>query len=299
MRVLLKNRTLQTIASANFFTTLGVSLFNIILLTYAKDFPDPHWFVSIVSIVTVIPYVFGGLTGRLADQTRRKTNWLISTKLIQAGLYLVLALIINRRTASIFYTVVAINFISDLLGRYGGNILTIVIQDRVAPDDRQQVMGINTSVSTIIEPLGQTLGVLIIAWWQNYALAGVVNALTFILAAVCLLVGRSAIRTTPQVAVQPRHDRVWLVIQRVMMTTTGMGAVSYLGILMILNVATMSSDAILNLMFIDLAPRMHVSYSAVILMVNVVFVAGSVLGGITKNTWFDRFSLFQLLLAAI
>ena len=149
MRVLLKNRTLQTIASANFFTTLGVSLFNIILLTYAKDFHDPHWFVSIVSIVTVVPYVFGGLTGRLADQTRRKTNWLISTKFIQAGLYLVLALIINRRTASIFYTVVAINFISDLLGRYGGNILTIVIQDRVAPDDRQQVMGINTSVSTL------------------------------------------------------------------------------------------------------------------------------------------------------
>lgn len=299
MRVLLKNRTLQTIASANFFTTLGVSLFNIILLTYAKDFHDPHWFVSIVSIVTVVPYVFGGLTGRLADQTRRKTNWLISTKFIQAGLYLVLALIINQRTASIFYTVVAINFISDLLVRYGGNILTIVIQDRVAPDDRQQVMGINTSVSTIIEPLGQTLGVLIIAWWQNYALAVVVNALTFILAAVCLLVGRSAIRTTPKVAVQPRHGRVWPVIQRVMVTTTGMGAVSYLGILMILNVATMSSDAILNLMFIDLAPRMHVSYSAAILMVNVIFVAGSVLGGITKNTCFDRFSLFQLLLAAI
>ena len=33
MLTLLKNRTLQTIASANFFMTLGVSLFNIILLT--------------------------------------------------------------------------------------------------------------------------------------------------------------------------------------------------------------------------------------------------------------------------
>ena len=63
MLTLLKNRTLQTIASANFFTTLGVSLFNIILLTYAKNFPNPHWFVAIVSVVTVVPYVFGGLTG--------------------------------------------------------------------------------------------------------------------------------------------------------------------------------------------------------------------------------------------
>ena len=136
MLTLLKNRTLQTIASANFFTTLGVSLFNIILLTYAKNFPNPHWFVAIVSVVTVVPYVFGGLTGRLADQTRRKTNWLIGTKVVQAGLYLVLAQVITQQTVVVFYVVVAINFISDLLGRYGGSILTIVIQDRIDPDDR-------------------------------------------------------------------------------------------------------------------------------------------------------------------
>ena len=178
-------------------------------------------------------------------------------------------------------------------------MLTIVIQDRVGSADRQQVMGLNTSVSTIVEPLGQTLGVLIIAQWHDYALAGIVNAVTFIVAASCLWMGRSAIQSTPKVAVQARHASVWPVIQRVMVTTTGMGAVSYLGILMILNVATMGCDAILNLMFIDLAPRMPVSYSVAILMVNVVFVAGSVLGGITKNTWFDRLSLFQLLLAAI
>ena len=299
MLAILRNRTLQTIASANFFTTLGVSLFNIILLTYANGFPNPHWFVSVVSVVTVVPYVFGGLTGRLADQTRRKTNWMIGTKVVQAGLYLVLAQVINQQTVVIFYVVVAINLISDLLGRYGGSMLTIVIQDRVGSADRQQVMGLNTSVSTIVEPLGQTLGVLIIAQWHDYALAGIVNAVTFIVAASCLWMGRSAIQSTPKVAVQARHASVWPVIQRVMVTTTGMGAVSYLGILMILNVATMSSDAILNLMFIDLAPRMPVSYSVAILMVNVVFVAGSVLGGITKNTWFDRLSLFQLLLAAI
>ena len=246
-----------------------------------------------------MPYVFGGLTGRLADQTRRKTNWLIGTKAVQAGLYLVLAQVITQQTVVVFYVVVAINFISDLLGRYGGSILTIVIQDRIGPDDRQQVMGLNASVSTLVEPLGQTLGVLIIAQWHDYALAGIVNAMTFIGAASCLLAGRSAIQSTPKVAGRSRHIEAWPVIQRVMLTTTRMGAVSYLGILTILNVATMSIDAILNLMFIDLASRMPVSYSVAILMVNVVFVTGSVLGGITKNTWFDRLSLFQLLLAAI
>lgn len=85
-----------------------------------------------------MPYVFGGLTGRLADQTHRKTNWLIGTKVVQAGLYLVLAQVITKQTVVVFYVVVAINFISDLLGRYGGSILTIAIQDRIGPDDRQQ-----------------------------------------------------------------------------------------------------------------------------------------------------------------
>lgn len=71
-----------------------------------------------------------------------------------------------------------------------------------------------------------------------------------------------------------------------------MGVVSYLGILMILNVVMMSIDVILNLMFIDLVFCMFVSYLVVILMVNVVFVIGSVLGGIIKNIWFDWFLLF-------
>ncbi len=299
MLQLLRNRTLQTILSANFFTTLGVSLFNIILLTYAKGFSNPHWFVSVVSVATVVPYVFGGLTGRFADQTQKKTNWLISTKLVQAGLYLILARIINQETAWVFYVVVVINFVSDVLGRYGGNLLTIVIQARIAPASRQQVMGVNSSVGTLIEPLGQTLGVLIIAQSHNYALAGIINALTFILAAGCLLIGRTTIKTTETMVTSPQQLPVWPVIQRVMRNVTGMDAVSYLANLMILNVATMSLDAILNLKFISLAPQLHVSYSVAILLVNIVLIAGNVLGGVTKTTWFDRCSLYQLLLVAI
>lgn len=299
MVTVLKNRTLQVLASANLFATLGVSIFNIILLTYAKSFAQPYWFVSIVSVATVMPYVTGAVTGRLADQTRCKNNWLIGSKLIQAGLYLVLAKIINQHTVIIFVVIILINLVSDIIGRYGGNLLTIVIQNRVSATERQQTLGFNQSVSTIVEPLGQTLGVLIIAQSHNYALAGIINALAFLCSAGCLFIGRQSITTNELAVPQSASKGVWSVIQRLMTTTTGMGAVSYLGILMILNVATMSLDAVLNLIFIDLAPHLHLSYATAILLVNIVFVVGSVLGGITKNTWFDHISLFQLLLLAI
>jgi len=299
MVTVVKNRTLQVLASANFFATLGVSIFNIILLTYAKSFDHPHWFVSIVSVATVMPYVTGVITGRLADQTQRKINWLIGSKVVQAGLYLVLAKLIDRHTAVIFAVVIFSNISSDIIGRYGGNLLTIVIQSRVPATQRQQTLGFNQSVSTIVEPLGQTLGVLIIAQSHNYALAGVINALTFLCSAGCLLIGHRAVELEEAVTSQPVGKRVWPTIQRLMVTTTGMGAISYLGILMILNVATMSLDAVLNLLFIDLAPHLHLSYATAILLVNIVFVMGSVLGGITKNTRFDHMGLFHLLLLAI
>lgn len=299
MLKILKNQTLQTIASANFFATLGVSIFNIILLTYAKSFSNSHWFVSIVSVVTVVPAVFGGITGRVADQTGKKTKWLISTKFIQAGLYLVLAQIINQRTVFVFYIIVVINLLSDIIGNYAGNLLTIVIQDRVLVEDRQQVMGINTSVSTIMEPIGQALGVIIIAQSRNYALAGVINAVTFILSAGCLIMGHHAILATKKVASKSVTKGVWQVIRKVMIKTTGMDAINYLGIIMVLNSVSVGLDAILNLLFIDLAPTLNIDYSFAILLVNIVYVVGSVLGGVTKNTWIDHLDLFQLLLVTL
>lgn len=55
----LKNKTAALLLSADFFETIGTSIYNIILLTYAKSFIHPKLFVSIVSISMIIPGVFG------------------------------------------------------------------------------------------------------------------------------------------------------------------------------------------------------------------------------------------------
>lgn len=299
MLKIIKNKTLQTIVSANLFATLGVSIFNIILLTYAKSFFTSHLFVSIVSIALIIPSIFGGMTGKMADQTQQKTNWLILTKIIQVILYLFLAQIINHKIVFVFYLVVGINLISDIIGNYGGNLLTIIIQDRIEDRSRQQTMGLNSAISTLVEPLGQSVGVFVITQTHNYSLAGLINALTFLVSAICLIVGRRSIATTTRVKPKRTANGLWPIIQKLMLQTTGMGAISYLGIVMVLNIVVVSFDAILNLLFIDLAPVLKINYAVAILTINITYVVGSVWGSVTKKTWIDRLNLFQLLLVTL
>jgi len=296
MLTILKNHTLQTLASANCFATLGMSLFNIILLTYAKGFVQPKLFVSIVSIATIAPYALNIIMGDLADRTTAKATWLIGTKLGQALLYFRLALIINQQTVLSFTIVVTLNVLATLLGNYGGSLFNVIVQKRLVAADRQQAFGINQSVGTLMAPVGQSLGVLIIAVTHNYALAGVINGVTFLLAAACLFIGYPTIMTSVAASKQPSLNTIWHLAKRAIEQTTQLPAISFLGIIMLLNILAMSVDTVLNLYFITAAPKFGLSYATAILLTNLVFVVGSVLGGVSRRTWLDQLNFSQLTL---
>ena len=155
----LKNRSVEVLSLANIFETLGVSIFNIVLLTYAKTYANPAIMVSVVSIATVVPGTLGFVIGFLADHVVHKDRMLVLTKVIQAGLYLVLALVIDARTLVVFTVVVAINLVSDCLGFLSSSLRLPVIRERVARDDRQQVLGLNQSIASLLQPVGQSIGV--------------------------------------------------------------------------------------------------------------------------------------------
>lgn len=296
MLTILKNHTLQTLASANCFATLGMSLFNIILLTYAKGYVQPKLFVSIVSIATVSPYALNIIMGDLADRTPAKAPWLIGTKIAQALLYFGLALVINQQTIFSFAVVVSLNVLATLLGNYGGSLFNVIVQKRLAAADRQQAFGINQSVGTLMAPVGQSLGVLIIATTHNYALAGVINGITFLVAAACLLIGYPTIMTRVATIKQPSLTTIWQLAKNAIEQATQLPAVSFLGIIMLLNILAMSVDTVLNLYFITAAPKFGLPYATAILLTNLVFVLGSVLGGVSRHTWLDQLSFPKLTL---
>jgi len=296
MLTTLKNHTLQTLASANCFATVGMSLFNIILLTYAKGFVQPKLFVSIVSIATVSPYALNVVMGNLADRTTAKAPWLIGSKFAQALVYFGLSLIINQQTVVTFAIVVTLNIIATLLGNYGSSLFNVIIQNRISATDRQQVFGFNQSVGTIMAPVGQSIGVFIIAATHNYALAGVINGCSFLAAAISLLIGYRTIVTIVPATTQPSLATIWQLAKGALQRATQLPATSFLGIIMLLNILAMSIDTVLNLYFITAAPKFGLHYATAILITNLIFMTGSVLGGISSHTWLDHFSFRQLTL---
>ncbi|WP_125762373.1 MFS transporter [Levilactobacillus mulengensis] len=198
MRNILKNRAVLTLSTANIAETIGVSLFNIILLMYAKQMAQPTLMVSIVSISVIIPGTLGILTGRLADFSRNKARALIYAKLVQSGLYVLLGCVITRKTLWVFGVVIAVDIISHCLGQYSSSLRLPIIKEKVPKGERQQVLGLNQSIASLLQPVGQSLGITVIALSHDYAIAAFINAGTFLVAALILKLdqNRLVVKTT-------------------------------------------------------------------------------------------------------
>lgn len=287
MKVFL-NKSVLTLTSANIMETIGISIFNIILLTYAKNFSNPN---LAVSIAMVIPGILGFIAGRLEDKSIKKSNYLIVSKLVQAVLYLILALIINQHNYFIFLAIVGINVFSDFLGLYSSNLRMPIIKDKVATDSTQQVLGLNQSITTFLQPVGQAFGIMIIGVTENYVLAGIINALTFLITAFILYVGRNNIDTQNKKLNENQTEQSESIIKRTMnilSESAGLDIFHLLSSLVIVNAIGSSIDGIINLFLIDHPNLSIFPFAVEILLINVVFVLGTFLGSIMKTKIVDQ-----------
>lgn len=154
MLSLRRNRAFLVLTGTDFFETIGMSLFNIILLTHAKGFAHADLMVSLVSIGAVLPGVFGIVMGPLADRVHRKRNWLVATKFVQAALYVLLAELINDRQISVLIIIIMINLGSDVLGLFSTSLRMPIIQNKVPVVQREQAVGINQGIATLMQMVG-------------------------------------------------------------------------------------------------------------------------------------------------
>lgn len=300
---ILRNRTVMTLTTADIAETLGISIFNIILLTYAKTFSNPNIMVSIVSVATVLPGTLGYLSGRMADTSKNKSRALILSKLVQAFMYLVLSSIITQKTAYIFLIVVAINIASDFLSIYSSDLRLPIIKEKVEDESRQQVLGLTQSVTTLLQPIGQTVGVVIIETTHDYALAGLINAITFLVAAVILFFGRKSIATAEMVVQEvEKKEKGPSILKRVLKIlgeSAGINVTRLLITLVIFNAVGASFDAIVNLFLLDHENISPFPFSVEILIVNLLFVFGMVLGSLLQLKIVDALSVKATMMIAM
>lgn len=192
MHIFLTNRQFRTLALSSFLSRIGSVLFNFVFLIYAQTLPFATQALSLVAVANMVPNFFMIPNGYLADHTHpnKRMPALLGLRLMQGLMYVVLALIIgNTASYVVFWGLLLINVGSDLIADYtGGLVLHYERHFLKNRDEYQEAMGFITGVGSTISIVFQAIGAsLIVLLNHNYALFGLINAVSFVAAAGVLL----------------------------------------------------------------------------------------------------------------
>lgn len=296
---ILKNKTAMLLLSAAFFETIGTSIYNIVLLTYAKTFVHPKLFISIVSISMFIPGLFGFILGKFSDQTRRKSMSFTSMKFCQFLLYIFLAIVILKKNIATFVITILINIISDCIGQYCGSLRASIIQNRIDDEDRRSTLGLSSVISTLVVPLGQSLGVIILKITRAYYLAAIANALSFLISGLITLGGQKLIhyysdsnKISTNSHLEVDKDKVKAAIYK----TTALSFLNFMVCFGLINSVGASIDSVINLYFVSYPHATPFSFSVSLVILNTFNIIGSILGNIINISWLSRKSIKTLLI---
>lgn len=296
----LKDKTAVLLLSAVFFETIGTSIYNIILLTYAKSFIHPKLFVSIVSISMIIPGVFGFIFGKLSDQTKRKSMNFTLMKFCQFLLYMLLAVVIVKKNTIVFAITILINVVSDCIGQYCGSLRASIIQNRIDEENQRSTLGLGSVISSLVVPLGQSLGVIILKITKAYYLAAIVNALSFLISGLITLFGQKLIYyySNPSKATNnTSHSKINMnEIKEAIYKTTTLPFLSFMICFGLINAVGASIDSIISLFFISYPHATPFSFSVSLVIVNTFFIVGSILGNIIDISWLKNKSIITILI---
>lgn len=168
---------------SNLISDLGDTLYSFALMNYVLLVPEKQAAIALVSISESLPIVFSVFLGYWADRTQQKVLAIISSQLFRFLFYLGAGFLLQFNPALILViSLVAINFFSDLAGKYE-NSLFLPIQVQLLPEaDREQVLATSQGVASSAAILFQAMGAILVTWISFSQLA-FLNAGTFLLAA--------------------------------------------------------------------------------------------------------------------
>lgn len=295
---ILKNKTAALLLSADFFETIGTSIYNIILLTYAKSFVHPKLFVSVVSISMIVPGIFGFILGKLSDQTRRKSMSFTSMKFCQFLLYMLLAVIILKKNIITFIITILINMTSSCIGQYCDALRATIIQKRIDKKERKSTLGLSTAISSLVVPFGQSIGVVILKVTKAYYLAAIANALSFLISGLITLFGQKLIyycsSSNPKITkrVKINMDK----IKEAVYKSTTLSFLNFMICFGILNAVAVGLNSAVNLFFVSYPRSTPFSFSVSLVIINTFGLIGSILGNTTDFSWLKNKNVKTILI---
>ena len=191
MNLLRKNKTFASLLSSSIFSMLGTSLFNIVFLIYASSMPHPKMMISLAELCLLLPIIFAAYTGFLADRTKNKANFMIRASWIQAVLFFLLIFLMMEKNWISFWSIAGVKILTDLITSYKSGLRAPILQNNLSAEEIQPAFGQIQGLSSIIEIIGQPLGVTILALsHQSFSLVVLINGILYLLSGFFLLILR-------------------------------------------------------------------------------------------------------------
>ncbi|WP_353990865.1 MFS transporter [Lacticaseibacillus paracasei] len=298
MHEYLTNRGYRAILNASLLSGIGDSLYNIVFIIYAATMPFKSLAVTLAAMATSVPTMLSLLTGSLADRTHAKTRHMVATRLGQMLLFLSLAvMILLPASFPLFLSLLLINIVSDSLGQYG-NGLTLPLLHRLIPaKELNTALSFQSATSSTVQLVFQGLGAsLIVLLNHNYALFGLLNALTFLLAAMTLVFRKKQLKQAEPPVTTGKSQPVIGSIRAVLKFLAG-NQFLFVVILfaMLVNTLGSSVDGLMNITLVQEPDLWLRDFGTTVAIINVVFSVGLIFGALFAKDGLQRLSTFKLL----
>ncbi|EPC34877.1 Macrolide-efflux protein [Lacticaseibacillus paracasei subsp. paracasei Lpp120] len=298
MHEYLTNRGYRAILNASLLSGIGDSLYNIVFIIYAATMPFKSLAVTLAAMATSVPTMLSLLTGSLADRTHAKTRHMVATRLGQMLLFLSLAvMILLPASFPLFLSLLLINIVSDSLGQYG-NGLTLPLLHRLIPaKELNTALSFQSATSSTVQLVFQGLGAsLIVLLNHNYALFGLLNALTFLLAAVTLVFRKKQLKQTEPPVTTGKSQPVIGNIRAVLKFLAGNQFLfAVILFAMLVNTLGSSVDGLMNITLVQEPDLWLRDFGTTVAIINVVFSVGLIFGALFAKDGLQRLSTFKLL----
>lgn len=227
----------------------------------------------------------------------------IASKLLQALLYVVAIAGISANRGTFLVILLSINFLSDAIGAIANLLVLPIIQTKLSStDERQKIMGFIQSVGMLLAPIGQAAGVSFFAITGNIVAALAVNAGMFVVSWMFLVLGRSNVQIAPilyeQTAIKEKGKTTNFKSALSVLTDAFKLPITVILIfLVILNAIGGSLDGIINLYLLN--GTTTAEYGVLVVVVNILFIMGSVLGATIVKDFLRTWTIRALALAVV
>lgn len=187
-----------------------------------------------------------------------------------------------------------------MLSDFSNGLRMPIIQKYVNKKDLIEAYSFTQFISYICNFSGQALGIWLLTISQhNFALVAIINALSFMLSALVILIikddaGYDVLSSNNELSFKEQFSNLYHNVMLIFNETNSADFIHLLLAILCLNMLGGSLNAIYNIWLL-FAKIGHLSYSQALLLIEFILVGGILIGSLTPHDYFSQKSIRQLL----